>query len=213
MSDGKRVKNDIEDIETSCDHQVSPSAYLIVKVQIDGFAELSTEEKNSFAKKLLSAGQGDGASSSTPLPPPSVVYKNTDGDLFLLFPPTADGRSQQNIISRYASMVSLELRLECQVSLVELASQAKTLIFFQVKVHACAIDSIVSGKVRRREVESVTFSEAKDLYRSKTGKDWETLPKEARYGMFYRKLGGRYATLSEPIDLRNPEKYQQYFFV
>ena len=205
MSDGKRVKNDIEDIETSCDHQVSPGAYLIVKVQIDGFAELTSEEKNSFAKKLLSNSTAENS-------PPSVVYKNTDGDLFLLFPPTTDSRSQQNIISRYASMVSLELRLECQVSLVELASQAKTLIFFQVKVHACAIDSIVSGKIRRREVESVTFSEAKDLYRSKTGKDWETLPKEARFGMFYRKLGGRYATLSEPIDLRNPEKYQQYFF-
>lgn len=223
MSDSKRVRNDIGECETLCDHQISPDAHFVVRVQIAEFGSLDEDAKVELAKKLLSPPQKNGAFfpvSAKALP--SVAFKTTDS-IFLLFEPSESvlfKGSQQKICSYYASFIGLELGLESQITIVEFVSQAKVIVFFQIKVQDVMKDSIVGitvksktkNTIKRKDLESLTFSEIKDLLRQTTGTNWDEMPKAERFGTFYRKIGGKYATMSEPIDLRDIEKYRGYFF-
>jgi hypothetical protein len=127
--------------------------------------------------------------------------------------------SQQRICSEIASFITKQYNRLLTCSIIEFNSRVQILVYFQVHVYEKMINftkDSLGDKIKRKELSQLTIQETKDLFNRHCNKKWDEQEPMKRYGIFYKyKTDGdteKFLTLSEFIDIRCMEKYNDYIF-
>lgn len=208
----KRIKNDMEDIEHDSDKFISSGKYYIIHISIPNYPP---ENMKNFGKIFLTRN-------SEHQPLSTYIFEN---ELYLIFSCYEEEKSHylegshQEIISEYVSFISSETSSsEIKAHIVEFYTQTQIISYFIWKIYLNSrmyISKISDGKIDSNDIQSQTLNEITTLL-GEYGVDWESLPNENKYGVFYKlkKSNEKYviSTLSEYFDARNNQKYLNYIF-
>lgn len=220
----KKVFGMMAECEQNSDRRIDPNFYYIVRISL--FEPKGDATAVDIAKSIITQ-------TDTIL----VTYVSiTDpGEIYFLFssvdttkPHFLNG-SHHALCSKYAAEIALEHSLAVKVSIVEFDSKPTIVSYFHSKVYE-HFQRYVSVVAPGKSLDGMSIAEmeilvAKKLDRSKEKKkskkgnvddNTEATPKE-KFGVFYKKVLGsnnkpKFVTLSEPIDMRDLAKYDQFFF-
>lgn len=202
-----KLKNDMEDIERESDKYIDPSHYYIVRIFPQDYS--FPEKIKSMAKTLLTRNS---------MHLPLTVYF-FDKDVYAVFSCTDGAQHYLNgshhaILSEYVSFASSFLEhsfVNC--SIVQFLSQTQIVSYFTWKVYTYSKKYI--EELLQKDSEETLMELIAELRKTKNI-EWDHIPSENRYGIFYKlkKQNDRFilSTLSEYLDASKYPKYIQYIF-
>ena len=132
--------------------------------------------------------------------------------------------SHQLLCSEFCSKLTLIFKKPITIKVIEIKTRTELLAYLQYIVFQNMRNSFVDlaeTKVSSRSSETKIKSNIKDLtlhesvdFLEKKGVIWKDIPKEKKYGVFYKydKTQNKIIRMSEMIDLKNKEKYEIFFF-
>ena len=128
--------------------------------------------------------------------------------------------SHHAICSYFASAAALAKKTMVQVSIVELESRTRVMVYFQTKTHQASQECMIElsdGRITAKNIGSLTHTECVELLKKKFKVEWDEICAKKRFGTFYKYIvvsedEETYQGLSEMINLQNIERYSSYFF-
>lgn len=191
----KKLCNEMEDNERQSDRKIDGDKYYVLVVKrVEGE---DTKILNTLRKEYE----------------PIAVYVNSDG-IIALFSKQPEGHhrldgSHHLLCSDVASCLAVKLkRSPIHVNLVELDSKIQVLAYFNYKVHKYLLSVLTKAAEKKlsgdklKQFSCLSEKEMIDKIGSK-------MSNETKYGKFINLKGKE---MSESIDFRQPEKYDDFFF-
>lgn len=148
---------------------------------------------------------------------PGVVYHHSD-TIWLVFSCLTEGShylngSHQEIVSEYFNLIFSKYGfIPRKINIVEFETQIQLISYFLWEIFHNSKKTILKysgGKITPEDLVYNTYSEVISMLNDHT--DWEGIPREERYGVFYKlkltKEGITTLSFSESFDSRNLKKY------
>ena len=214
QSSSKRLSNDILNIVKSSDKKIPPSSYYVIRIKF--LEKQDDKEFCTIAKFYLSSSIISYNSSELPL----ITYVSED-EIFFLYSSIDEtsehnlGGSHQNLCSDISSVLTKKCNCLVKCSIVEFESRAQILAYFHIEVYNTMTNFMNDMLGEQLSTSSLTFQEAKDVFDKHCSKKWKDQESHKKFGSFYKytnSSGGKFLVLSEVIDMRNVEKYEEYIF-
>ncbi len=208
----RKLKNELTDSEETSDRKIDPSLYYIIHIEADAPAEYFAEEAKAILRR-----KGEHT--------PVVIYVGNN-QLYLLYSCLEGGQqshylrgSHQLLCSKYVSYFVEQLSVPVVCRIIEFSERTKIVIYFQYQIfehQKAAICAHSKGKITKKDLLSLTLSEAITALESRAGVKWDQVSQSERYGVFYKliktKTDEKFSRMTESFDLRHLDKYLDYLF-
>lgn len=215
FSSTKRLQSDIASHEENSDRRIQSDMYYILVITLSDEVSANSAKISSSVKEWLKTRTEHQALAA-------YVYRN---EIHLVFS-SVEGKehylsgSHHSLCSEYASLASLTFGCRSYVKIVELESRTLILLYFQIKIFENAKRSahqLSKGSITKKELIQLTFAELVQNLQDRAKVTWDKVPAAERYGIFYKySIEGnkkeRYVTMSETINIQDPERYISYLF-